>query len=44
MRLAGRFRKSAAAAALRCMLANSYSRHIAMPPPKVGMTVSRLRK
>jgi hypothetical protein len=32
-RLVGRFRKSAAAAALRCMLANSFSRHSAMPPP-----------
>ena len=42
--LVGRFKKSAAAAALRCMLANSFSRHIAMPPPNVGTTVSRLRK
>ena len=44
MRLAGRFRKSAAAAALRCMVAKSFSRHIAMPSPKVGMTLSRDRK
>ena len=44
MRLAGRFRKSAAAAALRCMPAKSFSRHIAMPSPKVGMTLSRDRK
>ena len=43
-RLVGRFRKSAAAAALRCMLANSFSRQSAMPSPRVGMTMSRDRK
>ncbi len=44
MRLLGRRRKSAAAAALWCMPAKSFSRHIAMPSPKVGITMSRLRK
>ena len=43
-RFAGRLRKSAAAAALRCMLANSFSRQLAMPLPIVGMTMSRERK
>ena len=43
-RLAGRFRKSAADEALRCMLAKSFSRHGAMPLPMVGMTMSRDRK
>jgi hypothetical protein len=43
-RLVGRLRKSAAADALRCMLANSFSRHMAMPAPSVGMTMSRDRK
>ena len=43
-RLAGRRRKSAAAAALRCMPAKSFSRQSAMPPPRVGMTMSRDRK
>ena len=44
MRFVGRCRKSAAPAALRCMLAKSFSRHNAMPPRSVGTTVSRLRK
>ena len=43
-RLAGRLRKSAAAAALRCMLEYSFSRQLAMPLPSVGMTISRDRK
>ncbi len=43
-RFVGRFRKSAAEAALRCMLAKSFSRQKAMPAPMVGMTMSRLRK
>jgi len=43
-RFAGRFRKSEAAVALRCMLAKSFSRHAAMPLPKVGTTVARDRK
>ena len=43
-RLVGRRRKSAAAEALRCMPANSFSRQSAMPPPIVGMTMSRDRK
>ena len=43
-RFVGRFRKSAAADALRCMPANSFSRHIAMPAPRVGITMSRDRK
>jgi multiple antibiotic resistance protein len=42
--LVGRFRKSAAALALRCMPAKSFSRHSDMPPRSVGMTWSRLRK
>jgi hypothetical protein len=42
--LLGSFRKSAAALALRCIWANSFSRQIAMPPPSVGTTVSRDRK
>ena len=44
IRLVGRLRKSAAAAALRCIEAKSFSRHIGMPSPSVGMTMSRLRK
>ncbi|MEY4909639.1 MAG: rhombosortase [Pseudomonadota bacterium] len=43
-RFVGRLRKSAAAAALRCMLANSFSRHSDMPSPMVGITMSRDRK
>ena len=43
-RFVGRLRKSAAAAALRCMPAKSFSRQSAMPPPIVGMTMSRDRK
>ena len=37
-------KRAAAAEALRCMLAKSFSRHIGMPAPKVGITMSRLRK
>ena len=42
--LLGKFRKSAAPLALWCICANSFSRHGAMPPPMVGITVSRDRK
>lgn len=42
--LLGRFRKSAAALALRCICANSFSLQGAMPLPIVGITVSRERK
>ena len=42
--LFGSRRKSAAALALWCICANSFSRQGAMPLPMVGMTVSRDRK
>ena len=42
--LFGSLRKSAAALALWCICANSFSRQGAMPLPMVGMTVSRDRK
>ena len=42
--LLGSFRKSAAPLALWCICANSFSRQVAMPPPMVGITVSRDKK
>ena len=42
--LLGSLRKSAAALALRCIWANNFSRQGDMPPPMVGITVSRDRK
>ena len=42
--LLGSFRKSAAPLALWCIWANSFSRQVAMPPPMVGITVSRDKK
>jgi len=42
--LFGSLRKSAAALALWCIWANSFSRQVAMPPPMVGTTTSRDRK
>ena len=43
-RFGGRLRKSDAEVALRCMLANSFSRQCAMPGPRVGTTEARDRK
>ena len=42
--LLGRFRNSAAAVALWCMWAKSFSRQGARPEPSVGVTMSRDRK
>lgn len=42
--LLGSRRNSAAAPALRCICANSFSRHAAMPAPGVDTTMSRERK
>jgi hypothetical protein len=42
--LLGKFKKSAAELALRCICANSFSRHCAMPPATVGTMLSRDKK
>ena len=42
--LFGKFKKSAAPLALWCICANSFSRHGAMPLPRVGMITSRDKK
>ena len=42
--LVGKFKKAAAPLALWCIWANSFSRQVAMPPPMVGITMSRDKK
>jgi hypothetical protein len=42
--LVGKFKNSAAALALWCICAKSFSRQGAMPPPMVGITMSRDKK
>ncbi len=42
--LVGKFKNAAAPLALWCIWAKSFSRQVAMPPPMVGITMSRDKK